>query len=296
MMDHSCFVFSPVTLLIHKGCPSGKPRPSCIVFKLVSRSFPVTLSTLVATTTRGTPMSKRAANTARSSSLGMRRMSTNKIPRASSFALRFPKYRSAATSTDAFCSLLNLAYPNPGKSTKPNKGFWCLSTKAYILTDAVAPGVFPTRACDPSPSDNPPLLREASRFKRELFPTLDRPKNATSGVPRGAGRDIPKWAPKNRIPAAESGEKRFQPNKARSAGLNNAFPDERSAGLAAEDSSDEDASPSRMRIRRSCSDSTFFFMSLGDMICHGGPLEFVEGNTTDVLDDVGAAFALGVVR
>ena len=78
--------------------------------------------------------------------------------------------------------------------------------KAYKLTLAVAPGVLPTRAC---------VLVDDSvavkRFKRLLLPTLDRPKNATSGTPKDGGNRLPKKAPTKRSPifGVVEGLKRF---------------------------------------------------------------------------------------
>ena len=56
-----------------------------------------------------------------SSRLGVRRESTRRIPNASS--VRSFKYFSAAISTDSLVDLDNFAYPNPGRSTRPNSGF-----------------------------------------------------------------------------------------------------------------------------------------------------------------------------
>src|SRR5437868_15240626 len=72
-----------------------------------------------------------------------------------------------------------LAYPYPGRSTSSNSGCRCaglkLTPKKLII--CVRPGVLLTRA----------MVVPTSEFNRLDFPTLERPRNATSGAP-GAGK------------------------------------------------------------------------------------------------------------
>jgi hypothetical protein len=79
-------------------------------------------------------------------------------------------------------------YPNPGKSTNPKTGlFWRIM--AYKFTDAVAPGVLPTRAESEC----------TNLFNKDDLPTLDRPKKAISGTPNRGGNRLSKKAPMNWI-------------------------------------------------------------------------------------------------
>mmetsp|Transcript_67333 Transcript_67333/g.101505 ORF Transcript_67333/g.101505 Transcript_67333/m.101505 type:complete len:236 (+) Transcript_67333:721-1428(+) len=208
IIRHKSFNPLPVALLTHRGCPSGKPNPSRIISRAPSKLFLDNLSIFVATTTIGTPMSYNAAKTARSSSLGTRRISTNNIPSASSSL--FPRYLSAAICTDSLDSLLSLAYPKPGRSTSPSKGTILSFRKMpYKFTEAVAPGVFPTLATG---LDCAPAV--AILFSKLLFPTFDLPKNAISGAPSLGGNCSFKYAPKKSTSSPDDMAKRFQARRA----------------------------------------------------------------------------------
>ena len=261
---------SPVTPLTLKGWFSGKPSPSRIDSIADSTSLPFSLSDFVATTIRGTPISYNAARTALSSALGTRLESTNSTPNASS--RRLPKYFSAASSTLSFVSLLNFAYPKPGRSANPNIGLasppptpgtellrLACPNKAYKFTDAVAPGVLPTRALSP-----PTLV--TNLFNKLLLPTLDLPRKATSGTPNDGGSFFPRYAPTiTRSDGTDCGLKRFQLSIARSEVDNKRLDPDISAffwdSLLAVPV-DGASIPNRIRSLRIFSASTFLFISV----------------------------------
>jgi len=110
-------------------------------------------------------------------------------------------------------------------------------------------------------------------FNNEDLPTLDLPKNATSGTPRRGGVRVPKYAPSNVILSmSRLGSNLLKFKSCRSVLVRREEDAVISACLSVvEDvTTEEERVPSRMASRLWISDSMFFLISLADMTCHGG--------------------------
>lgn len=109
-------------------------------------------------------------------------------------------------------------------------------------------------------------------FSNDDLPTLDLPKNATSGTPRRGGVRVPRNAPWNVILSiSRLGSNLLKFKSCRSVLVRREEDAVISACLSVvEDVTEEERVPSRMASRLWISDSMFFLISLADMTCHGG--------------------------
>lgn len=110
-------------------------------------------------------------------------------------------------------------------------------------------------------------------FSNDDLPTLDLPKNATSGTPRRGGVRVPKNAPLNVILSiSRLGSNLLKFKSCRSVLVRREDDAVISACVSAvEDvTTEEGRVPSRTASRLWISDSMFFLISLADMTCHGG--------------------------